>query len=330
MTFNARLAPVDILLSSYNGSKFLNEQINSILDQSYKNWRLLVRDDGSSDSSVDIIKSYINKYGRSKILFIEDSLGNLGPMGSFEQLMKCSLARYIMFSDQDDIWLNNKIELSLKKMHDLEQEYGSHMPLLVFGDSMLVDEGLKVIAPSTRAHMKWDWQKSIILRNLAMKNIISGNTVMANRCLCLFVQPIPKEAYMHDWWMGMVAAAFGNIGYVSAPVIKYRQHNLNACGMTKVPLIEVLRNNFKGTYMKYMTDQDRTMLQIKAFCKRYDVEIADYKHKSSGDFYLLSQFAVLDTMKIIDRTLFLFRYYLLFPHRLKAMADLLLYYRLFG
>ncbi|EEY35290.1 glycosyltransferase, partial [Pseudoleptotrichia goodfellowii] len=109
---------IDILLATYNGEKYLEEQLYSILNQSYPNINLLIRDDGSKDKTVDIIKKYAQKDERIK--FIEDDLGNLGFLKNFEKLLEHSEENYIMFSDQDDIWNPDKIEKSYKKIRETE------------------------------------------------------------------------------------------------------------------------------------------------------------------------------------------------------------------
>ena len=105
---------VDILLATYNGERFLQKQIDSILQQTYSNFTIYIRDDGSKDGTIKIIKDYAQKYP-NKILFIEDILGNLGVTQNFNELMKYSSANYIAFSDQDDIWLPQKIEKSFDR-----------------------------------------------------------------------------------------------------------------------------------------------------------------------------------------------------------------------
>ena len=110
---------LDILLATYNGEKFLKEQINSLLDQSYKNWKLLIRDDMSTDCTMAILSDYISKYP-DKIKLLKSNK-RLGPCQSFNYLLQKSDSDYVMFCDQDDIWLPEKIELSLKKMRSLEK-----------------------------------------------------------------------------------------------------------------------------------------------------------------------------------------------------------------
>ena len=133
---------VDILLSTYNGEKFLGELLDSLLCQTCQNWRLVVRDDGSKDNTISIIKDYIEKYGQDKIVLVSDGLGNRGPKESFGQLMEYSLAPYVMFCDQDDVWLQDKIELSFQEILTLENRSGKSKPMLVSTNCSLVDQDL--------------------------------------------------------------------------------------------------------------------------------------------------------------------------------------------
>lgn len=106
---------VAILMATYNGDKYIEEQIQSIINQTYKNWQLFIRDDGSSDETLKIIKNFTNIDHR--IHKITDNLGNLGPCLNFNELIKTHLEyKYIMFADQDDVWLENKIMISVNKI----------------------------------------------------------------------------------------------------------------------------------------------------------------------------------------------------------------------
>ena len=103
---------IDILMATYNGEKYLVEQLDSIINQTYRNWNLLIRDDNSTDKTLEIIQNYHKKDKRIKIL--KDNKGNLGIVRNFEELLKSSESEFIMFSDQDDIWVENKLDMYLK------------------------------------------------------------------------------------------------------------------------------------------------------------------------------------------------------------------------
>jgi glycosyltransferase involved in cell wall biosynthesis len=221
---------IDILLSTYNGSKYLQELILSIINQTYQNWKLIIRDDGSTDGTIGVIKNFTNQFP-NKIIYIDDHYNNFGPSQSFSKLMGYSKSNFIMFCDQDDIWLNNKIELTIKKMLLLEEESPS-TPLLVHTDLTIVDKDLQVISNSF-----WNYQKLNPayknLNNLLIQNIATGCTMMINKRLKELAHPIPSQAIMHDWWIALVASIYSGVHHINTSLILYRQHDKNNIGVEK-------------------------------------------------------------------------------------------------
>lgn len=220
--------PIQILLSTYNGAAFLEEQLESLLAQTYQDWQLLIRDDGSRDATPEIIKKYATKH--QKIVFLEDSLGNLGASQSFAVLLEQTQDLYIMFCDQDDVWLPDKIALSISKMKELENQHRATTPILVHSDLVVVKQSLEVIADSM-----WHYQQNnpYIAKHFhrsLMQNAVTGCTVMINKSLKELAMPIPRLASMHDWWLALVATAFGQVGIIEKSTILYRQHGKNEVG----------------------------------------------------------------------------------------------------
>jgi glycosyltransferase involved in cell wall biosynthesis len=216
---------ITILLASYNGAKYIAEQIESIIKQTYTNWQLFIRDDGSTDNSVDIIKSYCSSDAR--IHLITDSLGNLGSVGNFSALMQHiqHIKGYTMFSDQDDIWLPEKIETTLNAMLDLEAKHSADHPLLVYTNFVYVDESLNPIA--SKKDFSATKIKHLKLSHLLVQNPVYGCTMMINKKLLLLVGTIPAVAENHDYWIALTASAFGKIKYLDNKTILYRQHGKN-------------------------------------------------------------------------------------------------------
>jgi glycosyltransferase involved in cell wall biosynthesis len=193
---------IDILLATYNGEKYLSEQIESILNQTHEEWILRIRDDGSTDKTVEIISTYTSKYP-DKIALIKDSEKNLGATLNFSRLMEKSDAEYIMFCDQDDIWMNNKIEITLAKMKELETEYSNTVPLMVFSDLTVVDEKLNEVEKSF-----WNFQKiepniSKNLYEIMAQNVVTGCTMMFNNKALTLCKPIPTKDILHDHWVAV-------------------------------------------------------------------------------------------------------------------------------
>lgn len=246
---------INILLTIYNGNKYLNEQLNSLFNQTYQNFKILIRDDNSTDNSIEIIKKFQKEYP-NKIKLITDNLGNLGSSKSFIKLLEYSDNGYIMFCDQDDVWLPNKIELSLQKIKELENETKADIPLLVFTDLHVVDQNLKIIENSF-----WEYQKLIpkITKNwkmLVAQNVITGCTIMMNRRAKEVSLPFTLDMMIHDQWIGVNVAKYGKIDYIKEQTILYRQHGSNVAGAHRYGL----------TYIKNKLQDIRKIIyyQVKA------------------------------------------------------------------
>jgi len=224
-----RTSSLQILMATYNGHRFIARQLDSILEQSVTNWTLLIRDDGSTDGTTEIIRAYRDMHA-GKIIVIEDGLGNLGPKGNFARLLESADADYIMFSDQDDVWLPNKIELSVSGMKKLEEASGITRPLLLHTDLVVTDSALRPIAASFWKYQKMNPGRGVRFQRLLIENVANGCTVIINKKLKDMASPIPPEAIMHDWWLALVAASFGKIDYLHDQTVLYRQHSRNEVG----------------------------------------------------------------------------------------------------
>lgn len=268
---------ISILLSTYNGSKYLKNQLDSLFAQTYKDFEVLARDDGSSDDTVEILSSY-----NVKVLNTGE---NLGAKMSFDALLEYavnnSASEYFMFCDQDDVWNTDKIEKTLAKMQEMEKEHGD-IPLLVHTDLEVVDEGLHTLGSSFMAYQNLPAQKST-LNYLLMQNNITGCTVMINKSLAIKSLPMPKECMMHDGWVGLVASRFGKIGYVDEATIKYVQHSKNSLGAKKFDIGFVLKHIFK----KYSISKNT--MQAEAFLKQFEDELDKQTKKMFQDFITLEQ-----------------------------------------
>lgn len=223
---------VEILMATYNGARYLGEQIDSILGQTYSHWRLLVNDDGSSDGTVDIVRAYAEKDDRIQLLSLENERHDAA--GNFLALLAVSSAPYVMFCDQDDVWLPNKVQLELEAMKDLEREHGADVPLLVFTDSTVVDEDLNVLNPSFSSTLPYA-PFAITLPQLMVDNVAQGCSMMLNRALSkqTLAYPLSDLFGMHDYWIMIVAKVFGRTKYLPIPTARYRQHSNNVCGAAK-------------------------------------------------------------------------------------------------
>lgn len=222
---------IDILMATYNGEKYIEEQINSILNQTTSDWKLYIRDDGSSDNTVDIIEKFVQRYP-DKIFFIKDNKKGLGAKLNFGELIKMSSSDYCMFCDQDDVWINDKIEKTLREMNNMESKYGKNTPILIHTDLLVVNENLEIIDNSFFKYQGINPNRNS-LNNLLFSNTVTGCTMMLNKELTKLIKIIPEESMMHDWWIALVAAYLGKIYTINEPTIMYRQHSNNTLGAVK-------------------------------------------------------------------------------------------------
>lgn len=240
-------------MATYNGACYIDEQIMSIKNQTFKNWILYIRDDGSTDETINIIKKEIQGW-EDKIVLIKSIKEIDGIAGNFYELLKFSKAEYLTFSDQDDVWLETKLETIYKKCLQLEREHSEETPVLVHSDLKIVDSNLKIISDSFfKSQMMKPGRDSV--RHLLVQNIVTGCTIMINRPLKKLIMPLHQDMIMHDWWIALVASITGVIGYIPEPLILYRQHNKNSIGASKNFLtdfkIEIKRVLYPKKYKNY-------------------------------------------------------------------------------
>jgi len=219
---------VDILLATYNGEKYLEAQLESLLLQTYKDFKIIVHDDNSTDNTVKIIREYTQDYP-DKFIFIDDTISYANASANFNFLLTQSHAEYIMFCDQDDVWLAQKVERSIKVIKTLESQHPS-TATMVFSDLEVVDENLKVLAKSMWSQQKLNPHISQNLDDLLALNVVSGCTMMFNKHCHKFISPIPHHDITHDHWVAVNIARYGYISFIKEALIQYRQHPDNTIG----------------------------------------------------------------------------------------------------
>lgn len=212
---------VQILMSTYNGEAYLEKQLDSIILQTYPNIKLLIRDDGSSDGTLEILERYSNNY--KCISYYQGE--NVGVIKSFFDLLYNSddCAIYFGFADQDDEWLPQKVERAVKMIKGKNTE----KPILYCSDTYIADEMLNIIKKDNK-------KPSPSWGNALVQNICTGCTAMMNHSLRDIVkQTKPENIVMHDWWLYLTAELFGMVCYDNRAYIKYRQHGKNICGVRR-------------------------------------------------------------------------------------------------
>ena len=224
---------VNIILASYNGSKYIKEQLDSLMNSSYRDFRVFVCDDCSTDDTCDIVEEYVEAYPGK--VFLNRNERNMGSTLSFltnlKRVSEASPANYYMFCDQDDVWLSDKISLAVRQMRRIEARRGAVLPVLVFNDAIIVDDDLNFISRSFYRTNKLKVRKNKFSRML-IENKCIGCTTMMNDALVRLLDETGPEIRYHDWWMALIASAFGVVRYNRTPVILYRQHGDNQVGQS--------------------------------------------------------------------------------------------------
>jgi len=281
---------ISILLSTYNGERFLKEQLESLFLQKEVSFEIIVRDDGSNDKTIDILKSY-------KDISLIESKKNIGVINSYSILVGEALKRggdYIMFCDQDDIWMEEKVKITLDRIKKLENIY-PNTPILVHTDLEVVDENLNLIDSSFWHYQNIDPNLNSFNR-LLLQNIVTGCTVMINRPLAHLIFPIPPKVIMHDWWIGLVASYFGKISYIKKSTIKYRQHNKNDIGAKKFGLSYIWEKILDSNEL------DGNIEQAKAFLERF------YNKLDIETIKILEDFISFERLSFFKRREILIKY----------------------
>lgn len=220
---------IEILMASYNGEKYIGEQIQSIIGQSCTDWHLTICDDSSKDKTLSVAREYMSRFP-DKISVVSNRKNSGGASANFfNMLMEAKNAEYVMFADQDDVWLKDKIKLTLFAMKRMEKKYGRKTPVLIHSDLTVADEKLNPLSESMFRKQKLKGTEISFAKQLC-QNSVTGCTVMINGALLKYVYKKPEKAIMHDWWLALIASAFGHIGFISTPLIQYRQHGGNQEG----------------------------------------------------------------------------------------------------
>lgn len=276
----ADMDKIEVLMAVYNGSAYIREQIDSILNQTYENWHLTISDDGSTDGTDLIADEYAAKYPE-QITRVYSGVRFGNARDHFMWLSENCTSRYMLYSDQDDVFNPEKISRLMDAMQNAERQWGRDLPILVFSDQTVVDEKLNVIEPSLMRCQKQAFD-SFDYHALLIQNVVTGGAMMVNRPLCsLAVQCRSRERIiMHDWWMAATAARFGKIIYLDEPLSLYRQHGGNSVGAKRVGsagYIAGMMGNLRGvremilrkksqagvfeeTYTALLTAEDRQFL----------------------------------------------------------------------
>ena len=320
---------IDILLATYNGEKYLREQIDSILNQTYKNIRLIVSDDCSKDGTRKILEEYKNKDERIKVYYQEK---NLGVVKNIEFLLGKVESPYYMLADQDDYWLPEKAEKSLETLKNNNAD-------LVFGDLQVVDENLNTMYESFNDYMLLSRKINKYIDSYKLNylyNCVTGCTVLAKKETIKNIIPLPLNSkfLIHDHWIGLMTSLNGKLAYMPEKYIKYRQHGNNQVGTEKIShgfkKLEQVREHFinvkLGVFETYVNNIEKFPEELQ---KQNEGALKYYKmlqnkrnfnfkgwttfhklYKTETFKYYIENFMIMN-MPLVARGVFNIRYFIL-------------------
>jgi glycosyltransferase involved in cell wall biosynthesis len=231
-----QLVTTCVLLAAYNGEKHLQEQLDSLRNQTDPDFSVLIQDDGSTDGTLSLLENACREDSRFRMA--GESGRGLGPAGNFLSLIRQSDADRVLLCDQDDLWEPEKIARLKQEMNRAESAWGASCPLLVHSDCLLMDESGAPLPETFFRHQGWD-PAAVTLPRLLVQNNVTGCTLVMNRPLASLIAAHgkAKDLFMHDWFIALTAASFGHVVFLDELLTRYRQHGENAVGASKKGLL---------------------------------------------------------------------------------------------
>jgi glycosyltransferase involved in cell wall biosynthesis len=270
------MSAYSVVICTYNGEKFLREQLDSVLNQSVQANEILVVDDNSTDATFDILKTYVERFPQLKIHRNEK---NLGVIKNFELALQLSTGDYIFIADQDDLWHPDKIESFERLIR--KNRITPEDVCLVFSDLEVINSDRNQISDSfwKLNDFRFSEDPSELFANILFRNFVPGCSSMITKGLRNIARPFPRRISMHDHWLCLVAVAFGRVYRMPESLMKYRQHDQNVVGARNYQWYDKLkelvcsRNKFlerqKIKFEQYFEllkiSSSRPVLNLKAF-----------------------------------------------------------------
>jgi hypothetical protein len=223
----AAVPHVDVALATFNCEPWLDELFQSLLAQQGPAWRLVARDDGSTDGSAQKLAGFAAQLGPRALVLPGSGNSNLGVVGCFNALFAATAAPHVATADGDDFWLPGRLQRTISALEAAERAVGAHTPVAVCTDAEVISSTGAQIAPSYWRWQRMDPARSRGVRRVAMESVALGSTMAVNRALLELALPIPPSAPYQDWWLALVAAAFGRLVALPDRTIRYRRHAAN-------------------------------------------------------------------------------------------------------
>lgn len=293
---------ITIIMATFNGQEYIEEQLNSIRTQTYKDWKLVVRDDGSKDKTVDILQKFAKEVEQEVIIKVNEK-----PSGSAKKNFALLLQdvqddSYVMFTDQDDVWKKDKIEVTYSAMRSAEKKYGTKTPILVHGDVEVIDGSGSVVADSMFALSHIDENSG--LSKLIIQNHVTGCTMMCNRSLSVGIANYTSndKVIMHDYFAALYASVFGKIIVIKRPLLSYRQHGDNSVGAKDNNNIFYLIKRLGDGRKNYKDAMLESREQIEFFLSLYKDKMIEAG--LCDEYELMSEYASLGGHSKVYRVMF--------------------------
>lgn len=304
---------ISIALATYNGSKFLQKQLNSILNQSMDDFEVVICDDSSSDNTMDILQDYANNDSRIKVYQNET---NLGFKKNFERILSLCKGEFIAFCDQDDIWEPNHLEILYKNIGEND---------CIGANSLIIDEkGVsqnKTLLEYWPIHVMPKNEKELFQHEL-YSNVIQGTASLIRASLIKQALPIPEDIKYHDYWFALVAGLNEKCKYIDDIVLKYRRHSNNASGYQKFTIWKAIKNldrfskDRKGFYQDSINLLNNLARQEKipsdkqkliSDALKFYTNLSENKNRFSALWFYIKNYNVITFSKKSIWQLFLYR-----------------------
>lgn len=277
---------ISISLCTFNGARFLREQLDTLVNQDYDHKEIIAVDDASTDGTLAILNEYATKY---PFIHIHQNEQNLGFRRSFEKAIRLSKGDFIALSDQDDLWMPEKLS-------DMRAQIGEHQ--LIYHDSVFIKENGQSL--NKKMSDVINMYSGDSFKPFLFFNSVSGHACMFKNSLVPYILPLPASVY-HDHWIAYVAANVGTIGYVPKTLVKYRQHEKTSTNILKLS---------KRKPIDHVSGKGKILSTLAGF-----EAMSNFKFNKEPDFlHRLVQFyrKRLTALVNINLTTFMFEHYHLF------------------